>query len=206
MTSCPRYPIPIDHFRSEIEVERSRFITTVQSITSSDDAQLFIATIKNEFSDASHNCWAYLVGPPGSTDQVGMSDDGEPHGTAGKPMLTALQYSGLGDTVIVVTRYFGGVKLGKGGMVKAYTAAVKVALDQVPRNERIEWIHFQATLGYALVTSFERRLAEFEVEILDTDYGEQVSYQIRLPKERRAVFHRMFDDLTAGQGELELLA
>ena len=76
----------------------------------------------------------------------------------------------------------------------------------MPRNERIEWIHFQATLGYALVTSFERRLAEFEVEILDTDYGEQVSYQIRLPKERRAVFHRMFDDLTAGQGELELLA
>ncbi len=203
MTSCPRYPIPKDRFRNETEVERSRFITTVQSIISSDEAQLFIAEIKAEFSDANHNCWAYLVGQPGNTDQVGLSDDGEPHGTAGKPMLTALQYSGLGDTAVVVTRYFGGVKLGKGGMVKAYTAAVKAALDQMPRSERVEWLHLQATLGYALVTSFERRLAEFEVEILVTDYGEQVRYQIRLPKESRDVFHNMFEDLTAGQGKLE---
>jgi uncharacterized YigZ family protein len=132
-----------------------------------------------------------------------MSDDGEPHGTAGKPMLTALQYSGLGDTVVVVTRYFGGVKLGKGGMVKAYTAAVKAILDQVPRSERVEWVHLQATLDYAQVTSFERLLAEFEGEALGTDYREQVSCQIRLPKERKGVFHSMFDDLTAGQGELK---
>lgn len=198
-----RYPIPEGRFRSEIEVGRSRFIATVHPVASADEAQLFIAEIKAEFLDAHHNCWAYLIGQPGSTDHVGMSDDGEPHGTAGKPMLTALQYSGLGDTVVVVTRYFGGVKLGKGGMVKAYTAAVKAALDQAPRSERVEWAHFQATLDYALVTSFERRLAEFEGEALSTDYREQVSYQIRLPKECKEVFHGMFDDLTAGQGELK---
>ena len=205
MTNSPRYPIPTDGFRSEIEVERSRFITTVQSITSSAEAQLFIAEIKAEFPDANHNCWAYLVGPPGSTDRIGMSDDGEPHGVAGKPMLTALQYSGLGDTAVVVTRYFGGVKLGKGGMVKAYTAAVKTALDQAPRSERVDWCHFQAIIGYALVTPFERQLADYELEIIDTDYGELVSYQLRLPKERIEAFHKMFDDLTAGQGELKSL-
>jgi uncharacterized YigZ family protein len=131
-----------------------------------------------------------------------MSDDGEPHGAAGKPMLTVLQYSGLGDTVVVVTRYFGGIKLGRGGMVKAYTAAVKKALDQLPRSERIDWVHLRATIDYALVTPFERRVAEFELEILDTDYGERVTHQIRLPKERKWAFCSMFDDLTAGQGGL----
>ena len=202
MPAASRYPIPTERFRCEIEVERSRFITSVEPVNNPDEAQRFIAAIKTEFPGANHNCWAYLVGPPGSTDQIGMSDDGEPHGAAGKPMLTVLQYSGLGDTVVVVTRYFGGIKLGKGGMVKAYTAAVKTALDQMPRSERIDWVHLQATIDYALVTHFERRVTEFELEILDTDYGERVSHQIRLPKECEEGFRSMFDDLSAGQGML----
>lgn len=202
MPAASRYPIPTNRFRSEIEVERSRFITSVEPVNNPDEAQGFIAEIKAEFPDANHNCWAYLIGPPGSTDQIGMSDDGEPHGAAGKPMLTVLQYSGLGDTVVVVTRYFGGIKLGKGGMVKAYTAAVKTALDQLPRSERVDWVYLKATIAYALVTPFERRTAEFELVILSTDYGEQVSYEIRLPKERKEGFRCMFDDLTAGQGIL----
>ena len=205
MTPSPRYPIPAGRFRSEIEVERSRFIATVQPVTSTAEAQAFIASIKTEFPDANHNCWAYLVGPPGSTDQVGLSDDGEPHGVAGKPMLIALQYSGLGDTAVVVSRYFGGVKLGKGGMVKAYTAAVKTALEQLSRAERVTWVSFLATFDYALVTPFERRLAEFEAEVLDMDYGEKVGCRLRLPEENRDGFSKMFDDLSAGQGQLKLL-
>lgn len=133
-TKSPRYPIPAQSFRSELEVERSRFITTVQEVISQAAAQLFVAELKAEFPNANHNCWAYLIGPPGSTDQIGLSDDGEPHGVAGRPMLTTLQHSGLGDTAVVVTRYFGGIKLGKGGMVKAYTAAVQTALEQLPRS------------------------------------------------------------------------
>lgn len=203
MPVASRYPIPTGRYRCEIEVERSRFITSVEPISHPDEAQRFIAAMKAEFPDASHNCWAYLVGPPGSSDQIGMSDDGEPHGAAGKPMLTVLQYSGLGDTVVVVTRYFGGIKLGKGGMVKAYTAAVKAALDQLPRSERIDWVHLQATIDYALVTLFEKRVAEFELEILETDYGEQVNYQLRLPEERSKDFTGFFEDLTSGQGGLE---
>jgi uncharacterized YigZ family protein len=205
MTASKRYPIPAGRFRSELEVERSRFITTVQPVTSTAEAQTFIASIKAEFPDANHNCWAYLVGPPGSTDQVGLSDDGEPHGAAGKPMLIALQYSGLGDTAVVVSRYFGGIKLGKGGMVKAYTAAVKTALEQLSRAERVAWIKFRVTFDYALVTPFERRLPDFEAEILDIEYGEKITCCLRLPEERQEGFCLMFTDLTAGQGKFDPL-
>ena len=205
MTPSPRYPIPGCRFRIEIEVERSRFIATVQPVTSVDQAQQFIAAIKREFPDASHNCWAYLVGLPGTTDQVGLSDDGEPHGAAGKPMLIALQYSGLGDAAVVVSRYFGGIKLGKGGMVKAYTAAVKAGLEGLPRSQRVAWVEFRVTFDYALLTSFERCLPDFEAEVLDTDYAEQVVCHIRLPDEQQAGFCKMFNDLSSGQGTLDLL-
>ncbi len=201
--ATPRYPIPAQRFRSEIEVERSRFITTLQEVASPEEAQAFIAELKAEFPDANHNCWAYLVGPPGSSDRIGLSDDGEPHGVAGRPMLTCLQHSGLGDTAVVVTRYFGGIKLGKGGMVKAYTAAVQTALDQLPRAERVDWCELSATFDYALVTGFERRLAEYEAETLATSYAAQVNFRIRLPAEQSAAFEKMFADLSAGQGELK---
>ncbi len=201
--ATPRYPIPAQRFRSEIEVERSRFITTLQEVASPEEAQAFIAELKAEFPDANHNCWAYLVGPPGSSDRIGLSDDGEPHGVAGRPMLTCLQHSGLGDTAVVVTRYFGGIKLGKGGMVKAYTAAVQTALDQLPRAERVDWCELSATCDYALVTGFERQLPAYEAEILETDYAAQVCFRIRLPKEQTAAFQKMFADLSAGQGELK---
>jgi uncharacterized YigZ family protein len=199
----PRYPIPSHRFRSEIEVERSRFITTVHEAASPEAAQAFISELKTEFPDANHNCWAYLIGPPGSTDRIGLSDDGEPHGVAGRPMLTTLQHSGLGDTVVVVTRYFGGIKLGKGGMVKAYTLAVQTALQQLSRTDRIAWVELTATFDYSLVTPLERRLPEFEVESLSTDYSDKVCLSLRLPEEQLEGFEKMFTDLTAGQGLLK---
>jgi uncharacterized YigZ family protein len=199
-----RYSIPAKRFRTETEVQRSRFITTVQEVTSQAEAQAFIAAIKAEFPDANHNCWAYLVGPPGSSDQIGLSDDGEPHGVAGRPMLTTLQHSGLGDTAIVVTRYFGGIKLGKGGMVKAYTAAVQNALEQLPRSVRIAWVEIRATFDYSVLTPLKLRLPEFECEILAIDYADKVSSRLQLPEEQMDPFQKMFSDLTAGQGELDI--
>ena len=195
-----RYPIPAQRFRNEIEVERSRFVATVQEVITPDAAQAFVAEIKAEFPDANHNCWAYLVGPPGSSDRIGLSDDGEPHGVAGKPMLTALQHSGLGDTAVVVTRYFGGIKLGKGGMVKAYTAAVQAALEQLPRARRIDWAYLAVSFDYHLLTPLQRRIPDFEAEELASSYADKVSLEIRLPQEQLAGFECMFADLTAGQG------
>ena len=140
-----RYPILLESNRSETVVERSRFIATLQPVCSCEEAAEFIATTKSEFSDANHNCWAYLVGPPGSSDRVGLSDDGEPHGVAGKPLLTTLQHSGIGDIAIVVSRYFGGIKLGKGGMVKAYTLAAQNVLGTGlhRRKDRLATVLFQ---------------------------------------------------------------
>ena len=195
-----RYPIPAQRFRNEIEVERSRFVATVQEVISPDAAQAFVAEIKAEFPDANHNCWAYLVGPPGSSDRIGLSDDGEPHGVAGKPMLIALQHSGLGDTAVVVTRYFGGIKLGKGGMVKAYTAAVQAALEQLPRARRIDWVYLTVSFDYHLLTQLQRRFPDFEAVELASSYADKVSLEIRLPQEQLAGFEFMFADLTAGQG------
>lgn len=204
-TPSPRYPIPAQRFRSEIEVERSRFITTVQEVASAEAAQAFVAELKAEFPDANHNCWAYLVGPPGSSDRIGLSDDGEPHGVAGRPMLTTLQHSGLGDTAVVVTRYFGGIKLGKGGMVKAYTAAVQTALEKLPRAERVAWTQLELVFDYALLTPLQRRLEEFEAEELGSDYAEHITLRLRLPEEQHQRFAQMFADLTAGRGRLQSL-
>lgn len=200
-----RYPIPAKRFRHVIDVQRSRFIATVQEATTPEAVQAFVAEIKDEFPDANHNCWAYLVGPPGSTDRIGLSDDGEPHGVAGKPMLTTLQHSGLGDTAVVVSRYFGGIKLGKGGMVKAYTAAVQEALAQLPRTQRVAWVYLQVICDYALLTTLQRRLEEFEAELLETEYLQQVGLQLRLPEEQQQVFVRMVTDLSSGQATIRRL-
>ncbi|MGD9326788.1 MAG: YigZ family protein, partial [Desulfobacterales bacterium] len=105
------YKIPAKLYRTEETIKRSRFIATVARAFTEEDAKAFISIIKNEFPDATHNCWAYVAGPPGDTARIGMSDDGEPHGTAGKPILTALLHSEIGEIVAVVTRYFGGTKL-----------------------------------------------------------------------------------------------
>ena len=194
-----RYPIPADRCRCEIEVNRSRFIATLEMVNSSDAAQEFITAIKHEFADASHNCWAYLIGPPGSTDKLGLSDDGEPHGTAGKPLLTTLQHSQIGDIAVVVTRYFGGIKLGKGGMVKAYTQAVQAALEQVQTAEKINWVRISADFSYPLLEKIEQLLPEYEARILNRTFSEHVTLELKLPAENLPHCHERLVNLSAAR-------
>jgi len=200
--ASPRYPIPAEMFRCEIEVKHSRFIATVTATETTEAALDFISQIKHEFPDATHNCWAYLIGPPGSTDRIGLSDDGEPHGVAGKPMLTTIQHSGIGDISVVVTRYFGGTKLGKGGMVKAYTLAVKTALDGLKITEKIDWLTLEVKAGYQLLDSIERLLPEFEVKLLEKQFSDQIILKLQLPEEYREHFTTRLTDLSSGQIEL----
>ncbi|MFK5926806.1 MAG: YigZ family protein [Desulfuromusa sp.] len=195
----PRYPIPAALFRCEIEVKHSRFITTIESTATPETALSFISHIKQEFPDATHNCWAYLIGPPGSTDRIGLSDDGEPHGVAGKPMLTTLQHSGLGDITAVVTRYFGGTKLGKGGMVKAYTLAVKTALEQLKIVEKIDWVKLSVKIDYQFLNNIERLLPDFEAEPIDKQFTEKICLDLKLPKENLHDLCTRLTDLTSGQ-------
>lgn len=196
--SQTRYPIPTGFQRSEIEVERSRFITSIEPAATAEDGLAFVALLKQEFPDANHNCWAYLIGPPGSSDKIGLSDDGEPHGAAGKPMLTVLQHAGIGDIAVVVTRYFGGIKLGKGGMVKAYTRAVQTALEQLTLTEKIDWLEVVVTFEYAQLSGIERLLPELEAEIVDREFSAQIKLRLKLPAEQADPLQRQLTNLTAG--------
>ncbi len=179
-----RYSIPAAVVRSEETIQRSRFITTLAPAADAAAARTIIAGVRAEFKDANHHCWAYVVGPPGSTAQIGMSDDGEPAGTAGKPMLQVLLGSGVGDIVAVVTRYFGGVKLGTGGLVRAYSGGVKSALQQLPRQEKVARIVVHLTLPYRLYGTVERLLPAFEAEISRTDFAAAVTLTLRLPADQ----------------------
>ena len=151
-----RYPVPAEVHRVEEEIQRSRFITTVAPADSIAVATAFIDQMRAAYADATHNCWAYLVGPPASSARVGMSDDGEPHGTAGRPMLNVLSHSGVGDIAAVVTRYYGGTKLGKGGLVRAYSGGVKLALASLPLLERVARRRVRLLLDYTAVTLLRR--------------------------------------------------
>lgn len=200
-----RYPIPADRHRVEEEIRRSRFITTVAHTPTATDARAFINDMRAEFSDASHNCWAYVAGPPGSTAQVGMSDDGEPHGTAGKPMLTVLLHSGVGEICAVVTRYFGGTLLGKGGLVKAYSGGVQLALASMKMAERVPSATLMVVVAYGAVTPLQRILKDFEVETLAEEYEVDVTYQFKLPLEHIAGFSAKISDMTNGDALIDEL-
>ena len=198
-----RYPIPAARHRVEEEIRRSRFITTVAHTPSVEAARAFISEMRAEFGDASHNCWAYVAGPPGDSAQIGMSDDGEPHGTAGKPMLTVLLHSGIGEVSAVVTRYFGGVLLGKGGLVRAYRGGVQLVLASMPVAEHVPSATIVVLIGYAAITPLQRILAEFEVETLDEEYTVDVTYRFKMPLERVGPFSAALNDLTNGDALIE---
>lgn len=194
-----RYPIPAADMRVVETIDRSRFITTMGPAPTVDAARAFIERLRTEFGDATHNCWAYVVGPPGTTAHVGLSDDGEPSGTAGKPMLQVLLGSGVGDIVVVVTRYFGGIKLGTGGLVRAYSGGVKAALAELPRSERVERRRLTVTIAYRLFEMVQRRLPAYEVEILGIEYAADVQLHVQLPLEHIAALQHDLGALSAGQ-------
>ncbi|MEZ4726442.1 MAG: YigZ family protein [Caldilineaceae bacterium] len=204
MTSAIRYQIPAQTHRTEEEILRSRFITTVAYTPTVEAAREFIASVSAEFADASHNCWAYVVGAPGSTAQIGLSDDGEPHGTAGRPMLTVLLHSDIGDICAVVTRYFGGTLLGKGGLVKAYSGGIQLALESLPVVERIPKAELILVFDYTHVTPLQRLLPTFEAQVVAEEYGADVTYQLSLPAEQLPSFTDAFTTLTNGQALLEV--
>lgn len=199
-----RYPVPAAQHRVEEEINRSRFITTVAHTPTVEEARAFIQGLRTEFADASHNCWAYVAGPPGSTAQIGMSDDGEPHGTAGKPMLTVLLHSGVGEICVVVTRYFGGTLLGKGGLVKAYSGGVQLALESMPRTERVPSADVTLVVDYSAITPLQRLLPDYEVAVNGEEYGVDVTYLLTLPLEQLDGFLAAITELTNGQALLEI--
>ncbi len=203
MASSSRYPVPAGRHRVEEEIRRSRFITTVAPAASPAEAAAVIDRVSAEFSDATHNCWAYLVGPPGSTDRIGMSDAGEPHGTAGRPMLNALLHSDVGDVVAVVTRYFGGTKLGTGGLVRAYGGCVQHALATMPRGERVDLATVAVAVDYPRVAAVQQLFAAFEVQVISQQFATDARFELRLPEGNAARFRHAVLDATRGQARFD---
>ena len=198
-----RYAIPSRIYRVEELIQRSRFITTAAHAPDANAANAFVDSVRESFPDATHHCWAFVAGPPGSTAHVGMSDDGEPHGTAGRPMLTVLLHSGVGEVVTVCTRYFGGVKLGTGGLSRAYAGGVKLLLQTLPTELKIKRVHVSVRVAYPHVESLQRLLDDLEVVVEHEEYGEEVKYQIAVPAMTLETLREQLAQLTSGEGVLE---
>jgi uncharacterized YigZ family protein len=199
------YRIPAGQHRVEQQVERSRFITTVAPAATPEAARAFIDAMRAEFPDATHNCWAFVAGPPGSTRAIGMSDAGEPHGTAGRPMLDVLLYSGIGEIAAVVTRYYGGVKLGKGGLVRAYGGGVQHALASLPVMLRTPTTEVEVVVAYNDVDVLRRLLEESGGTVAREEYGAEVVYAATLPAAVVDAFCRQLADRTAGRARVRVL-
>ncbi len=185
------YAVPLGPARAEIRVSNSRFIASLDLVRSVEEARAFIARVKTEFSDATHNVPAFIVGGGKSVTEF-CSDDGEPSGTSGKPLLAVLRGSGLGDVAVVVTRYFGGTLLGTGGLVKAYSEAGKAVLALSRKAEQIPQLRLHVDVPYPLhdklrmaalaegCTIVEERFAESVLMVLDVAKDDLEKLQLAL--------------------------
>ncbi len=199
-----RYPIPARTTRVELRVSNSRFIATIARADTTRTAQDFIRTIRAEMPDATHHVYAFKVGYPPSVSE-GMSDDGEPSGTAGPPAMAVLRGADLGDAVLVITRYFGGSKLGTGGLVSAYSEAAKAAVAAVPVEEKVARVSVALRAPYPLLEQLKRLLAEYDWRLQSEEYGADVLLVFQIPTEHVAEMQQGIANLTAGRVEARLL-
>lgn len=167
----------------ELEVKRSRFLTTLARVEHEDAARELIADVRRTWPDARHHCTAFVVEVPGAQPVERSSDDGEPSGTAGRPMLDVLRGAGLTQVVAVVTRYFGGVKLGTGGLVRAYSDAVGGALAVAPRVRPVASPVFEIDFSYADAARAHDAFAAHGLAVVDGDYGESVTLRVAGPED-----------------------
>ena len=204
MRTMDRLLIPAQETRTEIKILNSRFIASLAPVFSVDEARTFIARIKAEFSDASHNVPAYLVGY-GSSVIAHCHDDGEPSGTAGKPVLAVLRGSGLGDVAVVVTRYFGGTKLGTGGLVRAYGDAVREVLEITPRAAKATTHSTIIALPYPLYEQVRRSVEAHHGQILNEDFGAEVKLIARFMVEDLPPFQDALQEVSNGTLQAEII-
>jgi uncharacterized YigZ family protein len=199
-----RYRIPSQETRVEIMVVNSRFFATLAPVFSVDEAKVFIARIKAEFDDASHNVAAFVIGH-GASVTAHCNDDGEPSGTAGRPALSVLQGSGLGDAAVVVTRYFGGTKLGKGGLVRAYGDAVRAVLKAVPLAEKVSTYTVMLALPYSHFDRIRLQIEAHHGKIMDEEFAADVTITCQFSVESFPAFQTALDELTHGTLQAEII-
>ena len=189
-------------FRHEYIVDKSRFITTIYPCTTEEEAQAFIGRINKEFWDATHNCTAYALGP--KQEQQRSSDNGEPSGTAGKPMLEVLKKTGITNVSVVVTRYFGGIKLGAGGLIRAYSHSVAETLRLAPKELHTTRTQLQATIAYSLYGAAERFVQDKKLHY-EANFGEHVTVTILVPPTDVEGIQKELQDMSHGAADCTIL-
>jgi uncharacterized YigZ family protein len=195
-----RLLIPGGSARAELIIERSRFIASAGPAFDIGQARDFIANVKREYPDASHHVPAFVIGH-GLSVTSHCGDDGEPAGTAGRPALAVLQGSGLGDAVVVVTRYWGGIKLGTGGLVHAYSDAVKEVLCHLPRAEKVATVKTMLVIEYSFLERVRQISAVYSGRILEEDFAADITLVIEFREENFQNFQKGVKNLTRGAVE-----
>ncbi|PCK09028.1 MAG: YigZ family protein [Alteromonadaceae bacterium] len=179
------YFVPAETVFHEYEVKKSRFIACASYAAEREQAMAQLLQAKQQYPDARHHCWAYLIGSPLAPATMAMSDDGEPSGTAGKPILNVLRHKDIGDIMLIVTRYFGGIKLGAGGLVRAYSRATQGVIDQLSLREQQFFLAVTVSGEFALEQSLRHWLSLHAGVLDEVCYSEQVQMHIRFPGEHQ---------------------
>jgi uncharacterized YigZ family protein len=194
-----RFLIPSREHRVEETIQKSRFITVGRHAADAESARSFVEEMRRAFPDATHHCWAFVAGPPGDSSSIGMSDDGEPHGTAGRPMLNALLHGEVGEIVAVCIRYYGGTKLGTGGLTRAYSGGVKLLLDSVPTEEKVDRVTLRIIIDYSATDGLGRLLEEVQGIVENQEFGERVETLASVPRDQADRVSEALAGLTHGR-------
>ena len=194
------YFIPAGAGEAEFVEKRSSFLGHVRYVETEDEAKAFVTEMKKKFYDARHNCWCYII----RDGAVRYSDDGEPQGTAGIPMLEVLKREGVTNVVCVVTRYFGGVLLGTGGLLRAYTKSAKDALNAAGICVVRRWVKAEIACSYAMLERLKTECTAIGGVVADIEYSADVCLKLLLPEDKADAFSQRTADVTAGASELEI--
>ena len=191
------YLVPTGFGQDEFTEKKSRFIGRVWLVETEEEALAKIQEMKKQHYDATHNCWAYII----KDGAVRFSDDGEPGGTAGMPMLQVLQREGLNNIVCVVTRYFGGILLGAGGLVRAYTKGAKIAVDAAGKSMKRVWTALYVPIPYSFYERVKLEVEAFGGILRDTQFGMDVELEILMPEAQAQPFLDRLTDMSAANIE-----
>lgn len=196
------YLIPASPVTISEEIKKSRFITLLAHTSGVSEAKDFVQQVKQQHPTARHHCWAFVAGQPTDSQQLGFSDDGEPSGTAGKPILAQLMGSGIGEITAVVVRYYGGIKLGTGGLVRAYGSGVQQALKQIEVKYKVPQVEYTLQCDYGQLAIVETLLQQVEGQIIRSEYAQFVTLHLSLPATQASQAGDKLRDLSRGTLQL----
>ena len=196
------YLVPSEVVRVKQEIKKSRFITTVARAINKEEAKDFIKKVSAEHPNASHNCYAFIAGNPNSSTDIGMGDDGEVPGTAGKPMLNILRHKQIGEIAVVVTRYFGGIKLGPGGLGRVYTSSLQLALDKLKLERHVVIRPLTIITEYKFENSIRQVLKRMKIDTFEVEYKDDLFLHIEVPENMADNIQEQVMNQTHGQAQI----